>query len=52
MEQKHEADQANDDAFLDELLAKRFHRMRDQGGAVIDYDQLHSLGEQTAAPVP
>ena len=44
--EKHDTDQADDEAFFDQLLAQGSHGVFDQGGAVVGDDQLHSLGER------
>ena len=46
MEQEHDADQADDDALFDQLLAQRFHGVLDQLGTVVDDAELDALGER------
>ncbi len=40
--EKEQADQADDDAFLDQFLAQRVHGAVDQLGAVVDRHRLHA----------
>ena len=46
VEQEDDAHEADDEAFLDQLLAQRLHRMPDQLGAVIGDDQLDALRQR------
>ena len=46
VEEEDDADEADDEALFDQLLAQGGHRVLDQRGAVVGDDQLHPLGER------